>query len=57
MPVNTVRQVPNQPKTPARGVRVADELWNAAKERAAANGETVTDVIMRALRAYTDDKR
>ena len=52
MPVNTVRKVPNQPKTPARGVRVADELWSAAKAKAAANGETVTDVIVRALQEY-----
>jgi hypothetical protein len=55
MPVNTVRSVPNQPKTPARGVRVPDELWNAAKAQAAANGETVTDVLLRALREYVGE--
>ena len=56
MAVNTVRRVPNQPKTPARGVRVPDELWNAAKKKAAAEGETVTDVILRALEDYTSDE-
>ena len=38
--------------TPPRSVRVPDELWSAALERAADNGETVTDVIVRALRRY-----
>lgn len=47
--------MPNQPRpdNPARSVRVPDDLWNAAKERAAERGETVTDVILRALRRYT----
>lgn len=47
--------MPNQPRTdnPARSVRVPDELWQAAKERAAERGETVTDVLIRALRRYT----
>ena len=44
--------MPNQPKTPARSVRVPDELWHAAQQAAAANGETVTDVIVRALIEY-----
>jgi hypothetical protein len=44
--------MPNQPKTTARGVRVSDELWQAAKERAAERGETVTDAIVRALTRY-----
>ncbi len=55
MPVNTVRTVPNQPKTPARGVRVPDDLWSAAKAQAAARGETVTDAIIRGLRSYVAD--
>lgn len=44
--------MPNQPKTPVRGVRVPDELWNAAKARARENGTTVTAVVVAALRAY-----
>jgi predicted HicB family RNase H-like nuclease len=44
--------VPNQPATPNRTVRVPDELWEAAKRRAADRDETVTDVIIRALTRY-----
>jgi len=33
-------------------VRVPDELWDAVKRAAADRGETVTDVILRALRRY-----
>jgi hypothetical protein len=46
---------PNQPSTPKHGVRVPDELWQAVKRAAADNGETVTDVILRALRRYVRD--
>lgn len=37
----------------ARNVRVPDELWAAAKAKAAAEYRTVTDVIVQALRGYT----
>jgi predicted transcriptional regulator len=47
-----VPRVPNQPATPNRTVRVPDEVWEAAQRIAADRGETVTDVIMRALRRY-----
>jgi hypothetical protein len=45
----------NQPRpgNPARAVRVEDALWKAAQERAAERGETVSDVIRRALERYT----
>lgn len=43
---------PNGKRTPARGIRVPDREWEAAKAKAAANGETLTDVIRRALRRY-----
>lgn len=39
--------------TPLRAVRIEDGLWRAAQARAAARGETVTDVLRRALRRYT----
>ena len=39
--------------TPLRSVRVAEDVWQAAKAAAEANGETVTDVIVRALVAYS----
>lgn len=38
--------------TPPRSLRVPDELWDAAKEKAAEKGETITDVLTRALRRY-----
>ena len=46
--------MPNQPRdtNPARAVRVEDDLWQAAQAKAAANGESVSDVIRRALRRY-----
>jgi hypothetical protein len=47
--------VPNQPKTPKHGVRVPDELWEAAKRAASDNGETLTAVILRALKRYVRD--
>lgn len=39
-------------KTPARNVRVPEGLWQAAKERAASEGRTITDVIVSALHRY-----
>lgn len=44
--------MPNQPRTPARAVRVEDDLWRAAQRQAADRGETVSDVIRRALERY-----
>ena len=44
--------MPNQPKTPARTVRVDDELWNAVRREAEAKGENVSDVVRQALRKY-----
>lgn len=43
---------PKPTHTPPRSVRVDEALWEAAKARAAERGETVTDVIARALRRY-----
>ena len=44
--------MPNQPKTPLRTVRVDGPLWDAAKAKAAERGETVSDVMRRALAVY-----
>lgn len=46
---------PNQPKTRKHGVRVDDELWEAALKKARERGETLTEVIIRALKAYLRD--
>lgn len=56
--VHTLRKhagVPNQPATPTHSIRVDDELWQAALKKAHDQGETLTDVIVRALRAYLRD--
>lgn len=47
--------MPNQPRTPARSVRVDDALWLAARRKAADNGEQITDVIRRLLAEYAAD--
>jgi hypothetical protein len=39
-------------KTPLRNIRVAEDLWNAAKEKAEAEGRTLTGVIVDYLRRY-----
>lgn len=46
---------PNQPKTPKRSVRVPEDLWRAVLVKAHKHGETVTDVIIRALKRYLRD--
>jgi hypothetical protein len=38
--------------TPPRSIRIGEELWNAAKAKAGDRGETLTDVLVRALREY-----
>ena len=38
--------------TPLRALRIAPEVWESAQERAAENGETVSDVVRRALIEY-----
>lgn len=40
--------------TTLRNVRVPDEIWDAAKGQAGANGETVSDVVRRALVEYIE---
>lgn len=39
-------------KTPVRGIRVPDGIWNAAQAKAAAEGRTMTDVLTDYLRRY-----
>jgi hypothetical protein len=41
--------------TTLRNVRVDDDLWFPALERATQRGETLSDVIRRALRKYIGD--
>lgn len=48
-------RVPGKWRTPKHGVRVPDELWQAVKVKAKDRGETITDVILRALERYLRD--
>lgn len=49
----SLRRVPNQPKTPIRGVRIPDDLWERAKKRADENGETLSHAIRKFLDRYS----
>lgn len=51
-PLPPSRAYPENRRKRLRSVGVPDELWEAVKARAAERGETVTDVILRALRRY-----
>lgn len=44
--------MPNQPATPLRSFRSADEIWEPALRVAADRGETLTDVLNRCLIRY-----
>ncbi len=44
--------MPNQPKTPARNVRIDDGLWDAAKAKAATEGRALSDVVRELLRRW-----
>lgn len=44
-------------KTPLRNVRIPDELWDAARQRAEAEGRHVSDVVREALHRYAKGKK
>lgn len=43
-------------ETPARNLRIPDDLWHAAKAKAASEHTTVTAVVVAALRRYLNRK-
>ncbi|ANP74540.1 hypothetical protein [Cryobacterium arcticum] len=47
-----MKPMPNKPKTPLRAIRISDEVWVAAQERALEDGRTVSDVVREALVKY-----
>lgn len=47
-----IREMPNKPRTPVRGIRIHDDVWNAAQERAKAEGTTMTAIITKAVEKY-----
>lgn len=53
---DTLRRVPNQPRTPLRSFRIPDDLYVAAQKKAEAKGDTVSDVVRRALERYVKSK-
>jgi hypothetical protein len=50
---DSLASVPNKPKTRNRNFRIEDTVYDAAMEAAVTNGETLTDVVVRALVGYT----
>ena len=42
--------------TPARSIRVPDEVWQAALAEAARRGESVSEAVVRFLRRYAKGK-
>lgn len=52
MTPGTLSRMPNQPRTPLHSFRCDDHLWNTAKTKARSNGETIADVLRRALDTY-----
>ena len=46
-----------QGSIPNRAIRIPDDEWQAAQEMARANGETVSEVVRRALRRYVARRR
>lgn len=52
MTPDTVARVPNAPKTPLRSFRIPDEVYRAAQAKAADKGESVSDVVRKALERY-----
>ena len=47
-----IPRMPNQPKTPVRGIRVDEDLWRAAQAKAEAEGRTLTGVLVDYLKRY-----
>ena len=54
---DTLGAVPNKPKTPIRGVRIPDNLWQEAQRTAAERGESVSDEVRAALERYVKRHR
>lgn len=52
----TVPRVPNQPRTPISNFRIPTALKAKAAAKAKERGETLTDVIIRALERYVRSK-
>lgn len=53
----TIWCVPNQPKTPVRSIRIPDDIYELAKEKAQGEQRSLSDVVRDLLTAwvYEDD--
>jgi len=47
-----IARVPNQPKTPLKSFRIPEDLYRAAQGKAAERGESVSEVVRKALERY-----
>lgn len=57
MTAGTIARMPNQPRTPARSIRIPDEMWNQAKAVAEARGEDVSVEVRAGLERYIKRNR
>lgn len=48
--------MPNAPRTKTRNIRVHDVVWEAARERAEAEGTNVSAEVVRFLERYSKTK-
>jgi len=48
--------MPNQPKTPQRTIRIPDDPWLPAKEKAIREGTTVSEVVREKLVEYVKEE-
>ena len=51
-PTSALRATPQMPETTPRAIRIPDDLWAAALEKAQAEGTTVTAVVLKALERF-----
>jgi predicted DNA-binding protein len=47
--------VPNQPRTQHRSIRIPDEIYYPAMEKAKSEGRTVSEVVREFLAEYIDE--
>ena len=51
-PSSVASVAPNAPKTPMKSFRIPEDVYRAAQAEAQRRGETLTDVVRRALEEY-----
>lgn len=49
---NQTQDVPNQPRTPTRAVRVPDSTWHPAQDSARRRAETLSEIMRDSLDAF-----